>query len=41
MRDDFAASLKHTLADKVAWKCSLPGCYETTNSAGIKMMPMY
>jgi len=34
MRDDFSASIKRSLADRVAWKCSFPGCCEITIGPG-------
>lgn len=30
MRDDFSQSLKRKLAERVAWRCSFPGCNNTT-----------
>ncbi|HGD7333252.1 TPA: hypothetical protein ACI7A4_003090 [Escherichia coli] len=29
-RDDFSPSVKRTLAERVGWKCSYPGCNQTT-----------
>jgi len=30
MRDNFSSKTKRTLADRVAWKCSFPGCSQIT-----------
>lgn len=34
MRDEFSQQIKRALADRVAWKCSYPGCREITIGPG-------
>lgn len=34
MRDDFSEKTKKTLANRVAWRCSFPGCSRITIAAG-------
>lgn len=36
MRDNFTLKTKETLAKRVAWRCSFPGCGRITVGAGHK-----